>query len=139
MAFYEYLQVVKHTYEITMFFHGYKNWRPRLWCKPICVSTSFPFLCWFLVACIINDFFLDFPFWNQCCLHWFSWPSNKSLEMWGCCLLFLNLQLYLLQKGLDFLCYTQHPLLFLHSIIFCCLVVAISFAHLWYLPISNLH
>jgi hypothetical protein len=40
---------------------------------------------------------------------------------------------------LDFLCYTQHPLLFLHSIIFCCLVVAISFAHLWYLPISNLH
>jgi len=36
-------QIVKHTSEIIMFLHCYKYWRPKMWGKLVCVSTSCPF------------------------------------------------------------------------------------------------
>ncbi len=36
-------QIVKHTSEIVMFLHCCKYWRPKMWGKLVCVSTSCPF------------------------------------------------------------------------------------------------
>ncbi len=128
--------------------HHVFSWLQELkalvWCKPICVSTSFPFLCWFWIVCIISGLFFDYPFWNQCCLYWFLWRANRPLARWGVvsfsliynCMSFEKAKTsYATSNNLSSLSTLQN----IESIFFCCLVVAIVFAHLWYLPISNLH
>ncbi len=78
---------MKSISEITMLFHNNKNGKPKVWHKPIGVSTScFYFLCWFWVFILLIVFLLDFLLWNQSCLKLFSaFPTSHFTVMEAIC------------------------------------------------------
>ncbi len=99
-----------------MHFHSCKDWRSKVWCKPICVRIHILPLCWFGIVPIFIVLFFHFFSWKGCCFHWFLWPSNKPFQRFGSFFFLLNMHLDLLWKGLHLLSYNKEFVFLIHSI-----------------------
>jgi len=60
-----------------MFFRSCKNRKPKVWCKPICVNTSFLFLVDFeLVASSMVSFLISLSEINVVCIGFCGLPTS---------------------------------------------------------------